>query len=310
MASSSRSESPQDASFTTMDEKDPTLIGAHCQYTYCNQLDFLPFRCESCRGTFCLDHRSETGHKCAKAGEWAAKRRRANLGTPSIGSGKNTLQVEKPCASPDCKAIIGSSLSTAVHCSTCNRDYCLKHRLNEDHNCKNLVPIGARPSKFGSQPDYAKIALGKLKAWGTAKKATMSERVLPKPKPSSPAARLIAVNNLNKTAKGDAKLPPDKRIYMYVEAEAATTKSKLPSGEFFYSKDWVIGRVLDAAAKSLQVENINNQGMDEASKLRVFHVEGGRLLEFNEKVGDSVASGNRLVLLRGVGPAVPDLIEA
>merc|ERR1711977_571757 len=68
MASSSRSES-EEASFTTMDEKDPTLIGAHCQYTYCNQLDFLPFRCESCRGTFCLDHRSESGHHCQNGGE-------------------------------------------------------------------------------------------------------------------------------------------------------------------------------------------------------------------------------------------------
>jgi hypothetical protein len=138
----------------------------------------------------------------------------------------------------------------------------------------------------------------------------MSERVLPKPKPSSPAARLIAVNTLKKTAKGDPKLPPEKRVYMYVEAEAATTKSKLPSGEFYYSREWVVGRVLDAAARSLQVENINNQGVEERDKLRVFHVEGGRLLEFSEKVGEAVASGNRLVLLRGVGPAVPDLIQA
>jgi hypothetical protein len=67
---------------------------------------------------------------------------------------------------------------------------------------------------------------------------------------------------------------------------------------------------LDAAARSLQVENVNNQTTDEKDKLRVFHVEGGRLLEFNEKVGDALVSGNRIVLLRGVGPAVPDLIEA
>jgi hypothetical protein len=121
---------------------------------------------------------------------------------------------------------------------------------------------------------------------------------------------MVAVNNLKKSAKGDAKLPPEKRVYIYVDAEAATTTSKFPSGEFYYSKDWVIGRVLDAAAKALQVENINNQGLDEKSKLRVFHVEAGRLLEFSEKVGDSLISGNRIVLLRGVGPAVPDLIQA
>ncbi|KAG9228097.1 hypothetical protein BJ875DRAFT_447173 [Amylocarpus encephaloides] len=310
MASSSRTDSPGESTFTTMDEKDPTLLGVHCQYAYCNQLDFLPFRCESCHGTFCLDHRTESGHKCAKAGEWAERRRKANMATPSLGAGKSMRQIQKPCASPACKTIIGTSLSTAVHCSTCNRDYCLKHRLNEDHDCKQLTPIGARPNKFGEHPDYAKIAFGKLKAWGVSQKASISERVLPKPKPSSAAARLVAVNNLKKIAKGDTKLAADKRIYLYVEAEAATTRSKLPSGEFFYSKDWVLGRVLDAAAKSLQVENVNNQGTDEASKLRVFHVEAGRLLEFNEKVGDALTSGNRIVLLRGVGPAVPDLIEA
>ncbi|EKD12437.1 uncharacterized protein L3040_001049 [Drepanopeziza brunnea f. sp. 'multigermtubi'] len=309
MASSSRSEPPEDASFTTMDEKDPTLIGIHCQYTYCNQLDFLPFRCESCRGTYCLDHRSETGHQCHKAGEWAAQRRRANLSTPSLGAGKMMAEVEKPCASPACKTLIGTSLSTSVHCSTCNRDYCLKHRLKEDHDCTNLVPIGARVSKFDTQADNAKNALERLRAWGTAQKASMATRVLPKPKSTSAAARVVAVNKLKKTAKGDDKIPVEKRVYLYVEAEAATTSSKFPSGAFYYSKDWVMGRVLDAAAKSLQVNNVNNQAMDEREKLRVFHVEGGRLLEFNEKVGTALVSGNRIVLLRGVGPAVPDLID-
>ncbi|CAL3965052.1 hypothetical protein PZA11_002110 [Diplocarpon coronariae] len=308
MASSSRSESDE-ASFTSMNEKDPTLLGTHCQYTYCNQLDFLPFRCESCLGTYCLDHRSETGHKCPKAGEWAERRRRANLSTPSLGAGKIMAEIEKPCASPACKAIIGTSLSTSVHCSMCNRDYCLKHRMKEDHNCKNLIPIGARVGRFDAPADHAKTALERFRAWGTAQKASMASRVLPKPKPTSAAARVVAVNNLKKTAKGDDKIPPEKRIYLFVEAESATTTSKFPSGAFYYSKDWVVGRVLDAAAKSLQVQNVNNQGTDEKEKLRIFHVEGGRLLEFNVKVGSALVSGNKIVLLRGVGPAVPDLID-
>jgi AN1-type zinc finger protein 1 len=315
MASSSTPSLPEE-SFTAMDnEKDATLIGSHCQYTYCNQLDFLPFRCESCRGTFCLDHRTETAHHCLKAGEWAARRRRAQLATPSIGAGKSILSVEteKPCASPTCKTIIGSSLTPSVHCATCNRSYCLKHRLKEDHDCKNLIPIGARPSArldASAPTEKARLAFGKLKAWGTAQKQAAASRMLPKPKPSSAAARLVAVNELKKSAKGDEKLAAEKRVYLYVEAEAATTTAKFPKGQFFYSKEWVVGRLLDAAAKSLQVQNVNNQGMDEKDKLRVFHVEGGKLLEFSEKVGSALVSGNTVVLLRGVGPAVPDLIEA
>ncbi|TPX14149.1 uncharacterized protein E0L32_000543 [Thyridium curvatum] len=292
---------------------DVSLVGTHCQLEYCNQLDFLPFYCQSCRKTFCLDHRTESAHKCANAGAWAERRRAAQQAKSYAGEGRQLRDYvsQKPCATPDCKTVIGTSLITGVHCTSCNRDYCLKHRLKEDHDCKNLVPLGARP-QTNDAAKRARSALDKLRAWGSAKKEAANQaagRVLPKPKPSTAAARMVAVNNLKKTAKGDDKLAPEKRVYLYVEAEAATTTAKLPKGQFFYSKDWVIGRVLDAAARSLQVENVNNQSSKEEDKLRVFHVEGGRVLEFNEKVGSSLVSGNTIVLLRGIGPAIPNLIE-
>lgn len=287
---------------------DPSLVGENCDLEYCHELDFLPFVCQSCAKTFCLAHRSELAHKCEKEGAWAERKRLAQLAHPSIGAGKVLRDKisQKPCAGPDCKTIIGTSLTPGAHCQTCNRDYCLKHRFQEEHNCKNLVPIGARPAQFDISQS-TRSAFGKLRAWGAAKKE-QAERALPKPKPSSASARLVAVNNLKKVAKGDAKLAPEKRVYVYVEAEAETTKAKFPKGEFFYSKDWVVGRVLDAAARSLQVQNVNNQSADERTKLRVFHVEGGRLLDFNEKFGMTVQSGNTVVLLRGVGPPA-DLIE-
>ncbi|KAI1079124.1 AN1-type zinc finger protein [Whalleya microplaca] len=309
MASSSTAADAHETSYVKMDkDNDLTLIGKHCQLEYCNQLDFLPFFCQSCKKTFCLDHRTEDAHKCASAGAWAARRRAAQLATPSAGEGKRMREFvsAKPCAADDCKTVVGTSLVPGVHCATCNRDYCLKHRLGEEHDCKNKVPIGARPAQF-DVAEQTKSAFAKLRAWGSAKKEKAG-RVLPKPKPSSTAARLVATNNLKKTAKGDAKLPPEKRVYVYVEAEAETTTAKNYKGEFFYSKDWVVGRVLDAAARSLQVENVNNQSSDERDKLRVFHVEGGRVLEFNEKVGSVLVSGNTIVLLRGIGPP-PDLIE-
>jgi AN1-type zinc finger protein 1 len=309
MASSSSNSDAPDTSYVKMNEKeDATLIGKHCQYEYCNQLDFLPFLCQSCRKTFCLDHRTETSHKCVNEGAWAERKRKAELAKHNIGEGRTLHDrvSEKPCATPACKTVIGTSLKPGVHCSSCNRDYCLKHRLKEDHDCKNLVPLGARIPSIDISA-RTKSAFDKLKAWGAAKRE-QAERALPKPKPSSAAARMVAVNNLKKTAKGDDKLPVEKRIYIYVEAEAETAKAKFPKGAFFYSRDWVIGRVLDAAAKSLQVQNMNNQSMDEKDKLRVFHIEQGRILDYKDKVGDVLVSGNTIVLLRGVG-APPDLIE-
>ncbi|KAF4509125.1 hypothetical protein G6O67_005426 [Ophiocordyceps sinensis] len=309
-SSSSRNPDAQETSYVEMrDKTDASLVGEHCQYDYCNQLDFLPFVCQSCTRTYCLDHRTESSHRCASPGAWAENKRLAQLSRPSIGQDKvlRDRVSQKPCASPDCKTVVGTSLTPGVHCQTCNRDYCLKHRLQEDHGCKALVPIGARPAQMDAA-QKTRSALEKLRAWGSSKREQAERRVLPKPKPSSTAARLTAVAKLKKSAKGRRDVLEEKRIYLYVEAEAETAKAKLPKGDFFYSKDWVVGRLLDEAAQNLQVQNMNNQSSDERDKLRVFHVEGGRLLEFGEKIGNALKSGNTVILLRGVGPP-PSLME-
>lgn len=172
--------------------------------------------------------------------------------------------------------------------------------MREDHDCKNLIPLGARPVDIAVQSNKEKIKLGfgRLKTWGKSQQETL----LPKPKPSSRAAQLADLNKLKKNAKGDDKLDTEKRVYLHVEAEAASTTSKLPRADLFFSQDWSIGRLLDDAAKRLQVANVNNRVETEEQRLRVYHVEGGRLLEFSEKVGKSLINGNTVVLLRGVGP--------
>lgn len=308
--------STESNTFTPMDyDRDLESIGRHCQLEYCHQLDFLPFRCDSCHGTFCLDHRSETAHKCVHAGAWAANRRKNAFGNTSSTShlqGKPTLNTATQCSDPKCKTFVNTLSNVGVHCPTCNRQYCLKHRLREDHDCKNLVSLGARPTNnsTASQAEKVKLGFSRLRSWGkeTSKAATVA--VTPKPKPMSRAAQIASLNTLKRTAKGDDKLPAEKRVYLHVEAEAATTSSKFPKADLFFSSEWSVGKMLDEAARRLQVQNMNNRGGGEVQKLRVYHVEGGRLLDFGEKLGIGVQSGNTVVLLRGVGPAVPDLIQA
>ncbi|KAK1834247.1 putative an1-type zinc finger protein 1 [Podospora conica] len=286
-------------------------VGSHCQFAYCNQLDFLPFVCPSCKETFCSDHRTESAHSCTSAGAWAERKRQAELERVAIGSNRPVRDriSQKDCAADSCKTVIGTSLVPAVHCARCNRDYCLKHRLEDEHDCKSKIPIGARPTAAGAL-NGAKSAFERLRLWGNAKKEAAAARVLPKPKPSTAAQRAVAVNTIKKTAKGDEKLPPQKRVYLVVEAEGKPESAwgENPKGCFFYSQDWVVGRVMDAAAKSLKVDNLNNQSTDKKVKLKVFHVEGGRILDFKEKIGEAVVSGNTLVLLRGMDEP-EDLIE-
>lgn len=189
--------------------------------------------------------------------------------------------------------------------------------MPEDHDCKNVVPLGARPTNIlQQQRERGMSALAKLKVWAEEKRKKELEKQTKKSgflglgsKSSAAREALAAANELKRTAKGDVSVPQDKRVYLYVEASADTTKAKYPTGKFYYNKDWTVGRVLDMAAKSLQVQNVNNRGGGEEEKLRVFHVEGGRLLKFGEKIGEPCQTGNMIVLLRGVGSGEPDLID-
>ncbi|KAF2656121.1 AN1 zinc finger protein-like protein [Lophiostoma macrostomum CBS 122681] len=303
MAPSTPSPNPEAAteSNTEMHDGDVEAIGAHCQY--CRKLDFLPYQCQSCKGTFCGDHHTPTSHACTKAGSLPDNR------TSSSTLLTSRVADERDCAEPSCKSKISLALTTGVRCTRCNRQYCLKHRMQEDHNCANLIPLGARPANgLQRHRDQGISALAKLKTWAAEQRAQKEAQSKEKKgflgigskKSSAAAQALAATNELKRTAKGDAGVPQEKRVYLYVEASADTTRAKHPTGKFYYNKDWTVGRVLDMAAKALQVQNVNNRGGNGDEKLHVFHVEGGRLLLFNEKIGDPCASGNMVVLIRGL----------
>jgi len=288
---------------------DVEQIGAHCHNEYCHIKTFLPFTCQYCKHKFCEDHWRPEWHSCAAAAKHEQERQ-AEAKKPNKPS---LYSHDRQCYEPKCKTLIDTPAQPSVHCESCRRDYCLKHRMQEDHDCAN-VPRRPPPGQtaLDAQKEKGFAALSRFKSWASKKKEetkTNAATISIRPKPRQPAGA-AAVNKLKMEAKGDTKVPQEKRVYLFVEASADTTTAKFPTGKFYYSKDWSIGRVLDAAAKALQVQNVNNRVPGEEERLRVFHVEAGRLLEFSEKVGDVLATGNTIVLLRGVGPAVPDLIQA
>ncbi|OQD64387.1 hypothetical protein PENPOL_c007G00878 [Penicillium polonicum] len=296
--------------FTQMADTDLESLGRHCQYEYCGQLDFLPFRCESCRSTYCLDHRTETAHQCPREGEWARRRNGTNN-----TSQENRSAPEKPsiyntdqCAHTQCKTLINTLKDPAVRCPQCNHQYCLKHRLREEHDCAKITPLGARQRNAASPNDTIKSMFARVRTWGRDKQnAAANGSLLPalpklKPKPNSPAARAVAVNGLKRSAKGDASVPADKRLYLHTVGTAETQAAEPPAGDFFFDSRWKVGRVLDDAAKKLRIQNLNNRVDGEDSKLRVFHVESGEFLEFSEAIGaGKVKQGDTIVLLRGAG---------
>ncbi|CAG8041213.1 unnamed protein product [Penicillium olsonii] len=303
--SKGRSPAPDDT-FTQMADTDLESIGRHCQYEYCGQLDFLPFRCESCHSTYCLDHRTETAHQCPREGEWA-RRRTGNTTSAGPAPEKPSIYNSDQCAHLQCKTLINTLKDPAVRCPQCNHQYCLKHRLREEHDCAKVTPLGARAGN-AAPADTIKSMFARVRTWGRDKQqAAAKGSLLPalpkmKPKPNSPAARAVAVNGLKRSAKGDAGVPADKRLYLHAVGTAETQAAEPPAGDFFFDSRWKVGRVLDDAAKKLRVENLNNRVGGEDAKLRVFHVESGEFLEFSESIGaGKVKQGDTIVLLRGAG---------
>ncbi|KAI9370630.1 hypothetical protein BJX61DRAFT_544426 [Aspergillus egyptiacus] len=294
-------------SFTQMADKDLESIGRHCEYEYCNQLDFLPFRCESCRGTYCLEHRTETAHRCPHAGEWARRRQNAtpHSTTSSTPTEKPTIYNSDQCAHVSCKTLINTLKDPGVRCPECRREYCLRHRLREEHDCAKIAPrLGSGAGATPPPNETIRSMFARVKSWGKDKSqaaAAAAAVAKPKPKPNSPAARAAQVNAMKKAAKGDTNVPADKRVYLHVVGTSETQSVDPPNGDFWFDVRWKVGRVLDDAAKRLRVENVNNRAGEEA-RLRIYHVESGEFLEFADAIGGGkVKSGDTIVLLRGAG---------
>jgi len=127
-------------------------IGSHCDIKSCRQLDFLPFECSHCHGTFCLDHRSLTSHKCAMPSDSRAlicalcNQPVSALPTQDPNAAMIVHQ-DNGCQSAEAKRRRESRCSfngckkvslIPFTCSKCRSNFCTTHRIYEDHNCTYL----------------------------------------------------------------------------------------------------------------------------------------------------------------------------
>lgn len=131
-------------------------LGAHCARPDCMQIDFLPFTCDACSQTFCLDHRTYTAHSCAHAEgrqtevivcPVCARAIKLTAGSdPNIAFDRHQREEgcdpshyarvhQKPkCPVPNCKEKL--SLTNTYRCKECSQRVCLRHRHGDDHGCR------------------------------------------------------------------------------------------------------------------------------------------------------------------------------
>ncbi|XP_078396784.1 AN1-type zinc finger protein 1 isoform X3 [Cetorhinus maximus] len=142
-------------------------VGQQCEVQHCRQLDFLPFVCDGCSGIYCLEHRSKDAHHCS--GVCSRK--------PVKSEGTSSYK----CTYKSCK----TKELLPVICLHCEKNFCLGHRHQSDHNCekqevpksrlvvprqvvKETVAENAVPLKKGrkgarNSATAAKVALMKMK---------------------------------------------------------------------------------------------------------------------------------------------------
>ncbi|XP_057463905.1 zinc finger AN1 domain-containing stress-associated protein 12-like [Actinidia eriantha] len=173
-------------------------LGTHCQHPECNQLDFLPFKCDSCLKVFCLDHRLHKSHDCPKSDHNSRKVVVCEICSTSIettgrdGDDEEAIlerheksgdcdpkKKKKPtCPVRRCREIL--TFSNTSTCKTCKIKVCLKHRFFADHGCDGRRSSVA-PARDGSK---FLAALASRSVDGCAKEGRGGSSASPRSTPS------------------------------------------------------------------------------------------------------------------------------
>ncbi|XP_042322244.1 AN1-type zinc finger protein 1 isoform X1 [Sceloporus undulatus] len=224
-------------------------IGQHCEVEHCGQLDFLPFVCDGCSGVFCLQHRSRAAHGCSEA----------NLKSGDVKPDHHTSFL---CSYKGCE---GREL-VPVLCSYCEKQFCLRHRHQPDHECEKLET--PKPRMAATQQLIKDIVDSKIDA-------RVTKRC--KGAKSSETAAKVALMKLKMHASGDKSVPQTERIYFQVFLPKGSKEKSKP---MFFCSSWSIGKAIDFAASTANLKNDNNKTT--AKKLRLCHTASGEALPLDQ----------------------------
>ncbi|XP_069456825.1 AN1-type zinc finger protein 1 [Ovis canadensis] len=219
-------------------------VGRHCQVERCRRLDFLPFVCDGCSGVFCLEHRSRESHSCPEV-------------TVINERPESDPRASHPCSFTDC----AERGLVPLMCPYCEKDFCLRHRRQSDHECEKLeIP---KPRMAATQKLVKDIIDSKTGETSKRRKGAKN----------SETAAKVALMKLKMHAAGDKSLPQTERVYFQVFLPKGGKEKRRA---MFFCRGWSIGRATDCAASLASLKNDNNRPT--AKKLRLCHSVSGEAL--------------------------------
>ncbi len=170
----------------------------HCQEAGCGQLDFLPFPCDQCRKTLCLQHHKYADHTCtfdrsainqmpacpvcsqfilvpagaspdAIVNAHILSKCTAHLLVAQQQAGKSALSAATRCDQPTgCR---NPDKMATLQCKKCGKQFCIAHRLEATHRCEGVPSPAQIQAAKAEQGAKGKALLEKMKAKREAKAA-------------------------------------------------------------------------------------------------------------------------------------------
>uniref|UniRef100_A0A7S0T789 AN1-type domain-containing protein n=1 Tax=Erythrolobus madagascarensis TaxID=708628 RepID=A0A7S0T789_9RHOD len=297
-------------------------IGAKCAAHMCVNFEYMPFKCEACGLMFCAEHRMFELHECSKAmcggdpgGEFAGvsvsgvvestpgltvscplcaetlfvkKNGGENSGTVStdeliakhISAGcPKRARKNKMCSADGCR----KREVVKMICRVCNKNFCLEHRHEADHNCTTNPAIKNTTPALKSNVGIPTKLSERLARITQTSKNQLNEKE---------AVGRHGFANSEAFPEGDESIEPADRFVLAVYFPLSD--SQPPRYMYFHRRN-TVGRVLDLLHDRLPREVANS-----SSRLNLFvvrasgvsalpHIE--RLIDFPSSVlrqGDCV----------------------
>jgi hypothetical protein len=195
----------------------------------CKSVDFLLFSCPKCSFKYCPSHRHFFNHGCQAQAQPQTNPQGHDDKKVSDTSGIQRNLIGKiSCSYQGCPQV---DILTSI-CSDCKLVFCLRHRLDVDHDCL----LSTR-----------KVAISHSLP---AKSAGSSSGKVFKSRNPNPKLELM---KLKLNAKGKGTIRMEDRAYFSVF---------LPNGKseaLFVNQSTQVGRLLDQIASSNGIENQNNK---------------------------------------------------
>lgn len=247
-------------------------LGKNCYL--CNQLDFLPFKCEFCDHMYCSQHRNLDSHNCKRPERQFLPEK---YNGPTAASLFPNPEARQKALEEKYQKVALQSASAIAKTETVKSNPLAKLK-------KFLQIQKLKKDKSSSKPSI----FGKLKG----------------PNSPSPVVQLAA---LKKVAKGAANVTPADRIYvwaLYINRNEEDLDKIAPETEkipIWLLRNWSVGRSLDLIADQLKIINNNNSTQQFNERLNLFRVinEEPVLLDLSKKNLGSFTNCDTLYLVKG-----------